>query len=173
MICFQSFFTLQNSYNYARNFTCTFLEAICSLQLTAVTQLGSQTSFLPANWPHSASVPNFCAQDLEEDKAMMDQEVQSCLSALCCYQTSWCCSEEEAKSHGGGQEPWEREKDKHSREEKTQDMGASPVPTHPAIALHCYLLTDGRSVAQMDIYALGYKISFHITPSKVWVFSQQ
>lgn len=36
-----SFLILQNSYNYARNFSCTFLEDICSLQLTAQWQLSS------------------------------------------------------------------------------------------------------------------------------------
>lgn len=47
MICFWSFFTLKNSYIYARHFNCTFLQAICCLQPTAITQLGSQPSFLP------------------------------------------------------------------------------------------------------------------------------
>jgi len=101
----------------------------------------------------------------------MDQEVQRHPSALCCCQSSWCCSKEEAESHSSRQEPWEKEGDKHSCEDKTQDMGAPLAPTRPAIALQQYLLADGRSMAQTDIHMLGYKISFHIMSSKGWMFA--
>lgn len=99
--------------------------------------------------------PKFC-EDQEENKARMDQDLTRCLNAL------WCCSEEAAESHGGGQEPLENERDKDTWEEKTQDMGAPPEPTPPTIILHWYLLAETSSRAQTRTHTVRYKTCFHI-----------
>lgn len=81
----------------------------------------------------------------------MDLEVQRCSSARCCCQSSWCCSAEEAESHSGGQE--------HGQVKNTGHVSS------PETSMHWSLFADGRSMAQMDIHALGYKkdlFSHHI-----------
>lgn len=135
MIFSWSFFILQNSYSYARNFSCTFLEAICSLWLTA-----QVTAEFSTNWTgHVLCLgPKFCAEDLEEDKTVVDQDAQRYLSDLC--KSSWCCSEGETVRHGGGQEPWEREK------AENLSYGSSPATNTPYIALVPYGWWDKRSL---------------------------
>lgn len=114
-------------------------------------------SFLPTKLATlSASIPNFVQKTWRKTKQRCSKRYNDAWVLSAAAEAVGAALKKRLRAPVVRRSLGRGEKDKHNREEKTRDMGALLAPTHPAIALHWYLLTDGRNVAQMDIYALGY-----------------